>query len=250
MTAFKTPVIWKMPLEEPRLPAGLRIYAIGDVHGRADLLVQLFEMIDADLKYFPVNRALHVFLGDYIDRGPQSRDVIDLLVERRRFHEAVCLRGNHEEVFMGVMRENRGLQDWRSIGGFATLLSYGINPGPGARGVNETDLIRSLKRAVPSEHVRFLASLQSSFLCGDFLFVHAGIRPGIPLDAQSEDDLLWIRSEFLDSTADFGKFIVHGHTPVDRPDVRSNRINIDTGAYATGNLTLLTIEEDRLLVLT
>jgi serine/threonine protein phosphatase 1 len=240
----------KLEMRKPRLPQGLRVYAVGDVHGRADLLTQIFEMIDADLKHFPAHRSLQIFLGDYIDRGPDSRAVIDLLIERSRLHETICLKGNHEEILLDVLKNPASFRDWSGLGGVATLMSYGIVPNQDIRGNDGLELVESLRRAVPSSHLRFLNELKCSFSCGEFFFVHAGVKPGIPLDAQNEDDLLWIRSEFLGSSVDFGKYVVHGHTPVMQPDIRPNRINIDTGAYATGKLTLLAIEGDGMLVLT
>jgi serine/threonine protein phosphatase 1 len=235
---------------KPRLPEGVRVYAIGDVHGRADLLQSMLTVIDADLARSPVRRAIQVFLGDYVDRGPDSRAVIDLLIDRSRSHEIVCLKGNHEVFLLEVLKDPARLQEWRHFGGLLTLVSYGITPpsmNPTAE--EQHELIERLARALPAEHLRFLQQLPSSFTCGDFFFVHAGVKPGIALERQQDQDLLWIREEFLNSERRFGKYVVHGHTPVRTPDIRSNRINIDTGAYATGNLTLLTIQGDSLLAI-
>ena len=229
-------------VEQPRLPEGIRIYAFGDIHGRSDLLKEMFTVIDTDLARNPVSRPIEVFLGDYIDRGPNSAQTLDLLIERNLSHETVFLRGNHEAYFLEVLRDPSKLEDWRQFGGLQTLMSYGIQPSLNPDAAEQTDLIGELTKVMPADHLRFLQSLKPSFLCGDFFFVHAGVRPGIPLKEQQEADLLWIRNEFLDSEENFGKFIVHGHTPVPEPDIRPNRINIDTGAYATGNLTLLTIQ--------
>lgn len=234
---------------KPRLPDGVRIYAIGDVHGRADLLQSMLTVIDADLARSPVRRAIQVFLGDYVDRGPDSRAVIDLLIDRSRSHELVCLKGNHEVFLLEVLKDPARLQEWRHVGGLLTLVSYGITPSINPTEEEQFELIESLARALPAEHLKFLQQLPSSFTCGDFFFVHAGVKPGIALDRQQDQDLLWIREEFLNSERRFGKYIVHGHTPVRTPDIRSNRINIDTGAYATGNLTLLTIQGDSLLAI-
>jgi serine/threonine protein phosphatase 1 len=233
----------------PGLPAGARIYAFGDIHGRADLLEKMFAVIDVDVSRNPVERPIEVFLGDYIDRGPYSRETLKLLIERSQSREMVCLKGNHEAYCLEVLRDPAKLDDWRQIGGLQTLLSYGVQPSLNPTAAEQVDLIRQLKAAMPRDHVRFLQSLKSSFSCGDFFFVHAGVKPGIPLDEQQEHDLLWIRDEFLSSEEDFGKFIVHGHTPVRAPDIRANRANIDTGAYATGNLTLLTIQGSSMLAL-
>ena len=234
---------------KPRLPDGVRVYAIGDVHGRADLLQSLLTVIDADLARSAPRRAIHVFLGDYIDRGPDSRRVLDLLIARSRSHETVCLKGNHEVFLLEVLQDPTRLQEWRHYGGLLTLVSYGITPTMSPTAEEQIELIDGLKRAIPPEHLAFVQQLPSSFTCGDFFFVHAGVKPGIPLERQRDEDMLWIREEFLACEEHFGKYVVHGHTPVSAPDIRSNRINIDTGAYATGNLTLLTIQGDSLLAI-
>ncbi len=233
----------------PRLPDGVRIYAFGDIHGRADLLKKMLTVIDADVARSPVERPIEVYLGDYVDRGPYSSETLDLLIERSQSREIVCLKGNHEAYYLDVLRGPAKLDEWRQIGGLQTLMSYGVQPLLNPSAAEKIELITALKAAMPREHVRFLQSLKPSFLCGDFFFVHAGVRPGIPLDEQQEHDLLWIRDEFLESEEDFGKFVIHGHTPVREPDIRANRANIDTGAYATGNLTLLTIQGSSMLAL-
>lgn len=232
---------------KPRLPDGVRIYAIGDVHGRADLLQSLLTVIDADLAHSAPERAIQVFLGDYVDRGPDSRAVLDLLIARSKSHETVCLKGNHEVFLLEVLNDPARLREWGHYGGLLTLVSYGVNPTMNPAEEDQIELIEALRRALPAEHLAFLQQLPSSFVCGDFFFVHAGVKPGVALSHQKEEDLLWIREEFLESERRFGKYIVHGHTPVSAPDIRPNRINIDTGAYATGNLTLLTIQGDSLL---
>ncbi|MGY4434465.1 serine/threonine protein phosphatase 1 [Bradyrhizobium sp. F1.13.1] len=234
---------------KPRLPDGVRIYAIGDVHGRADLLQSLLTVIDADLARSAPERAIQVFLGDYVDRGPDSRAVIDLLIERSKSHETVCLKGNHEVFLLEVLKDPARLEEWRRYGGLLTLVSYGINPTMNPTPEQQIELIEGLRQALPPEHLSFLQQLRPSFACGDFFFAHAGVKPGVALERQKEEDLLWIREEFLESERRFGKYVVHGHTPVSVPDIRSNRINIDTGAYATGNLTLLTIQGDSLLAI-
>jgi len=232
-----------------RLPDGLRIYAVGDVHGRADLLRQVLAEIDADLARNPPPGALHVFLGDYIDRGPASREVIDLIVARQRRHEVVSLKGNHEAFALKFMTDPAVLAEWGQAGGFETLMSYGLYPPLNPDDDERQELAMQFAAAMPRKHLEFFANLRTSFCCGDFFFVHAGVRPGVPFAEQSEDDLLWIRHEFLLYEEDFGKLVVHGHTPVREPDFRANRINIDTGAFATGNLTCLTIEGEDLALL-
>lgn len=235
--------------KKPRLPEGIRVYAFGDIHGRADLLREMFTVVDADLVRNPVRRAIHVFLGDYVDRGPDSAGTLDLLIERGRRHETICLKGNHEVFMLEVLLDPSKLGDWSKFGGLPTLMAYGIQPSFNPDSAEQVALIEALRKRLPDAHRRFLEGLLPSYVCGDFFFVHAGVRPGIPLNEQTEADMLWIRDEFLDSEENFGKFIVHGHTPVREPDIRPNRINIDTGAYATGNLTLLTIQEDSMLPL-
>jgi serine/threonine protein phosphatase 1 len=234
-------------LQQPRLPEGTRIYAFGDIHGRSDLLRKMFAVIDADVAQNPVSRPIEVFLGDYIDRGPDSAHTVDLLLERSLYSETIFLKGNHEAYFLEVLRDPTKLEDWRQFGGLQTLMSYGIQPTLNPDRAEQAELIRALTEVMPNDHLKFLQDLKPSFVCGDFFFVHAGVRPGIPLKEQQETDMLWIRNEFLDSNENFGKFIVHGHTPVHEPDIRPNRINIDTGAYATGNLTLLKIQGSSML---
>jgi serine/threonine protein phosphatase 1 len=231
----------------PRLPDGIRIYAFGDIHGRSDLLKEMLTVIDADIARNPVSRPIEVFLGDYVDRGPDSAHTLDLLLERSLYRETVFLKGNHEAFFLEVLRDPTKLEDWRQFGGLQTLMSYGIQPTLTPDAAEQANLIRALTEVMPGDHLKFLQDLKPSFVCGDYFFVHAGVRPGIPLNEQQENDLLWIRNEFLDSNENFGKYIVHGHTPVGEPDIRPNRINIDTGAYATGNLTLLTIQGSSML---
>lgn len=235
--------------KQPRLPEGTRIYAVGDIHGRSDLLKEIFTAIDADTARNEVARPIEVFLGDYIDRGPHSAHTLDLLIERSLCRETVFLKGNHEAFFLEVLRDPKKFDDWRQFGGLQTLMSYGIQPTLSRDTADQADLINALVELMPAAHLRFLQNLKPSFLYGDFFFVHAGVRPGIPLSEQQENDLLWIRHEFLNSEGDHGKFIVHGHTPVPEPDIRRNRVNIDTGAYATGRLTLLSIQESRMLVI-
>jgi serine/threonine protein phosphatase 1 len=240
---------WKLPaLEVPEarrcVPAGRRIYAIGDIHGRADLLSELFTRIDDDLRARPIADSIQVFLGDYIDRGPNSRRVIDLLIARRRRRDVLFLKGNHEDFVLRFLSDPTVLPAWQDIGGIPTLLSYGVMRTRGDDPESQQKVSTALRDAMPDSHRRFIGGLAVSFTCGDFFFVHAGVRPGIPLQRQSQRDLLWIRDDFLLHEGDFGMVVVHGHTPLYKPDIRSNRINIDTGAYATGQLTCLVLEGD------
>jgi serine/threonine protein phosphatase 1 len=225
-----------------RLPDGLRIYAIGDIHGCADLLVALLRQIDADCTLYPSDRPIVVFIGDYSDRGPASREVLDLLLGCKRTKETVFLKGNHETFVPRFLSEPAVLDEWRLCGGLETLVSYGLKPSINPDAAEQRRLAKALANSIPKPHLEFLESLKLSFSCGDFLFVHAGIRPGVPIRKQREEDLLWIREEFLSCEQRFEKIVVHGHTPVRTLDVRSNRINIDTGAFATGRLTCIVIE--------
>jgi serine/threonine protein phosphatase 1 len=226
----------------PRIPAGIRIYAIGDVHGRIDLLDSLLKRVDDNLTASPIEQPIQVFLGDYIDRGPNSRNVLDRLIERSRTHKVICLKGNHETFLLEFLNDPAVLDNWRQWGALPTLMSYGLRPPSRLESDGHEKLALALRQAMPEAHRNFLIGLRATFVCGDYFFVHAGIRPGVPLDAQKEEDLLWIRDEFLASNTNFGKIVVHGHTPVGEPDIRKNRINIDTGAFASGNLTCLVIE--------
>ncbi|MGA2636213.1 metallophosphoesterase family protein [Methylocella sp.] len=230
----------------PNLPAGVRIYAIGDIHGRADLLEQLFERIDADLAKHPVATAIEIFIGDYIDRGPKSAEVLSQLVTRGKTHRTICLKGNHEIYILEFLRNPAILKSWAQFGGLTTLLSYGLKPSLNPGDEEQAELAEELARVLPHSHRQFLGALPLSFTCGDFFFVHAGVRPSELLSHQRDEDLLWIRDEFLSHEDAFEKIVVHGHTPVMEPDVRRNRINIDTGAYATGRLTCLRLEGDEI----
>jgi len=230
----------------PRIPEGARIYAIADIHGRADLLSALLERIDSHLQAFPIARPIQVFLGDYIDRGRRSREVLDLLIERRRHCDMICLRGNHEALALRFLDDPSMLSDWSRVGGCDTLLSYGVSPATGGGQRTQRKAWNAFRQALPDSHRQFLQELPFSFTIGDFFFVHAGVRPGVPMEEQNEHDLLWIRQDFLLHQGGFGKVVIHGHTPTVEPDVRQNRINIDTGAYATGRLTCLILERDEM----
>lgn len=228
--------------QHPRLPQGLRIYALSDIHGCADLLERAFDRIDSDMAQHRIARVGLVFLGDYVDRGLDTYRTLDILLDRTRGRSCVFLKGNHEEVLLDFLKDPTLLQDWRQFGGLQTLISYGLKPSLNPSGAEVYDLARDFAAVLPPAHRQFLERLAPSFICGDYFFVHAGVRPGVPLDQQAEQDLLWIRDEFLTSRKNFGKFVVHGHTPVREPDLRAHRLNIDTGAYATGRLTLLRLQ--------
>lgn len=229
------------------VPPGLRIYAIGDIHGCAAHLDRLHEMVGADLEKARPPAVHVVYLGDYINRGPDSKGVLDRLSQPD--HQGVTrifLKGNHEEMLLGFLQDPAQGERWCDLGGFETLLSYGLDPRSLLRRGGSFCLAAELSARLPPAHARFLSELQLSYTAGDYFLCHAGVRPGIPLTEQDPLDLMWIRHVFLDSDANHGKLIVHGHTSVDTPEICSNRINIDTGAYATGRLTALVLEgEDR-----
>jgi serine/threonine protein phosphatase 1 len=224
-------------------PEGVLLYAIGDIHGRLDLLDSLLTLIRDDRERRTDAPAILIFLGDYIDRGPDSKGVVDRLLEGFPVpFSSVFLKGNHEELLLSFIRRPYPTIDWLRNGGDATFLSYGLDIETlrlafraGPEGLVEA--ARRFSAALPESHLRFYERLELSCRLGDYLFVHAGVRPGAPLEAQTEDDLLWIRHEFLDSARDFGAVVVHGHTPVRFPQERSNRIGIDTYAVRTGKLT-------------
>ena len=233
----------------PSLPAELRIYAIGDIHGRLDLLNELLARISSDIALRPTVRPLYVFLGDYIDRGTSSRETIDRLIEHGKTHESVFLKGNHELIAIKCLSD-RGLFDqWLRLGGLETLVSYGVPAETLANGKQIAELQSAFHSALPQAHFRFFRDLKNSFECGDFFFAHAGVKPNVELSRQKENDLLWIRGEFLSSNEDFGKIVVHGHTPTREIEVGPNRINIDTGAFATGRLSCLVLEGEDLSVI-
>jgi diadenosine tetraphosphatase ApaH/serine/threonine PP2A family protein phosphatase len=219
-----------------------RVYVLGDIHGRSDLLDQMIQQIERDLDRSPVVDGLTVTLGDYVDRGPNSRGVLDRLANNPFPTKYVALKGNHEELFEAFLHDPMVASHWRRYGGLETLHSYGVSVAAVMIGKGFEEASEALRQAVPPEHLRFLASLKLAMSVGDYFLCHAGVRPGIPLEHQSAQDLLWIRDEFLNSTMSFGKIVVHGHTPIASPEVLPTRINIDTGAFATGRLTCLILE--------
>ena len=217
------------------LPEGLAVVAFGDVHGRHDLLTELHGRAAAALARLRPSNSVEIFLGDYVDRGPDSRRVVEWLMTSPRIcHERVCLRGNHEAMLLAALQSPAFMPHWLRNGGLETMRSYGVdvdaNPTPG-------ELQTAFRRLFPSLHRLFLEGLRDTAIFGTYLFVHAGIMPGKPLNEQDPEDLIWIRDPFLESAADFGHIVVHGHTPVRGPELRPNRINIDTGAFHSGRLT-------------
>jgi len=228
-------------------PPGEVVYAIGDIHGRADLLADLLKRIEVDAAAHPDLLLRLVLLGDYVDRGAESRRVIDMLVElQKRSHgRMIALRGNHEAAMLDFLDRPKTGATWCEYGGRDTLLSYGVL-APRLRAIEEWTATRdALQAAMPAEHLRFLSGLQPIAEIGGYLFVHAGLRPKLALAHQVEDDMLWIREEFLDAAPWMPQVIVHGHTPSAEPFEGPGRIGIDTGAYATGVLTALRLEGDQ-----
>ena len=233
---------------------GRLIYAVGDIHAHTDALRPLIrDLLDDAGRSARPERPLLVFLGDYVDRGPDSRGVIDtiLALEADGPFEVVCLKGNHEDALLRMLVDADFGPNWISNWGQATLRSYGVATPPFGQEAQETARVQAeLADALPRRHKDFLRRCVMSLTVGDYLFVHAGVRPGVPLDAQDDRDLMWVRYDFLESDEDFGKVVVHGHTPSDRPELKANRIGIDTGAVMGGLLTCAVLEEDRLGFLT
>jgi serine/threonine protein phosphatase 1 len=230
--------------ESPRAPADTRVYVIGDIHGRIDLLHQIHSQIRQDAATAREPRKVVVYLGDYVDRGDSSCQVIDLLLgEPLVGFEPVYLSGNHEEMMLGFLDASALGAMWLHNGGDATLFSYGVSISSGSNADQRyIAMHRALREKLPERHLTFLRGLRPYHVEGDYLFVHAGIRPGVPVDEQSSQDLLWIREEFLYSKEDHGCCVVHGHTIVSEPEFRANRIGIDTGAYFSNRLTCLVLE--------
>ncbi len=243
----KAPAVWQQP---PAIPDGHRVYAVGDVHGRDDLLADLLGKIQADVANRPVREVTIVFLGDLIDRGAASAGVI----ERLRTYRPLGIRteyltGNHEEVLLRILDGNGGLvADWLRFGGAQCARSYGLSASGLAR-MAPDDAVEALRSAIPAEHQAFLASFADTLRAGDYLFVHAGIRPGVPLGEQAQADLRWIREPFLEHPGRHDHMVVHGHTITPEVDECAGRIGIDTGAYKYGVLTALVLEGTDRMVL-
>ena len=229
--------------EAPRTPPGYRAYAIGDIHGRLDLLDRLLGAIDKDIAEHPSRKILLVFLGDLIDRGPESRGVVERLrtlsIPRARL---VFLAGNHEEVLLRLLAGERGIMaSWLKFGGVECLASYGVDATKLPL-ESESQSLARIREAIPAEHREFLTSFADTLRFGGYLFVHAGIRPDVDLGLQRQSDLRWIRHPFLSDERDHGFVVVHGHTISSQVDERPNRIGIDTGAYRSGVLTAVVLD--------
>jgi serine/threonine protein phosphatase 1 len=236
------------PLPTPTLTGGELVYAIGDIHGCYGLMKDVLARLAADYAGRAAGRRpILIFLGDYIDRGPASAEVLEALVwiRRREDLEVHLLKGNHEQALLAFLDAPERGGPWLAFGGAETLASYGVTPPA------EDDAPEALVRArdellerMPASHLKLLQELELAVVVGDYAFVHAGVRPGAPLEAQEENDLLWIRKGFVDQPGPFGKVIVHGHTWLsERPQLSEHRIGLDTGAYATGVLTAIRLED-------
>ena len=228
-----------------RVPDGTRVYCVGDIHGRDDLLREMAERVEADMEARSFDDAVTVFLGDYVDRGLGSMRVIERLARGEWPTPIIALAGNHEDLLMAFLKDEGVLEAWRALGGLETLHSYGVDVGPAMAGRNFGTVQAEFAARLPERHRHFLETLKVSTTIGDYFFCHAGVRPGVPLDRQDRDDLLNIRGPFLSSEAEYGKLVVHGHTPSVAPEIHPNRIGIDTAAYATGLLTCLVLEKDQ-----
>jgi serine/threonine protein phosphatase 1 len=233
------------------IPAGQRVYAIGDIHGRDDLFADLIARIDADSAARGEAEVTLVLLGDLIDRGPASPAVVDRAIALKNSRAVRVLKGNHEEAFLKALSgDEAAMQMLLRFGGDATLVSYGI-PGIEVETLDTGSLLWKAASAVPEAHLAFMAEMEDKVAIGDYLFVHAGVRPGVALDKQVGADLRWIREDFLKASKHHGAMIVHGHSIVEEPELLPNRLGIDTGAYSSGRLTALGLEgEERWLLQT
>lgn len=228
-----------------RVPPGLCVYAIGDVHGRLDCLRALHDLVREDAAGLPRGtEKLLVYLGDYVDRGPDSRAVLDVLIaEPLPGFRSVHLMGNHDAWLLAFLEDTTIGPAWLRYGGDATLQSYGIATTAPTENLDALIALQGQLRArLPLEHIAFIEAMPLSWQIGDYLFVHAGVRPGLPLTDQQPEDLLWIREPFLSTPQDLGKVVVHGHTVTTEPEVRTNRIGVDTGACWSGRLTCAVLD--------
>ena len=232
------------PIDTARVPDGMRIYAIGDIHGRDDLLNALLTQIEADDLARGAADTQIIFLGDLVDRGPGSAAVVETALALKTSGRNVrFLMGNHEEVFVSACRKSdpKVTRFFLRIGGEATVLSYPITRAEYMT-LDMEQLTERLDTLVPREHVEFIESFEDQIIIGDYVFVHAGIRPGVPLSDQKQSDMRWIREEFIDQRGDLEKVVVYGHTIYEEVEERGSRIGIDTGAYESGKLTALALE--------
>ena len=235
----------RVSVDNARMPDSVRVYAVGDIHGRNDLLARLHARITEDARSLAAGvRPIVVYLGDYVDRGLHSREVIDLLLDQPLAgFEAHYLKGNHDQQLLDFLSVPASGANWMRYGGDATLYSYGVRfPKDQPREFHLKLMSDQLREIIPERHLAFFQALKLTYEAGDYLFVHAGIHPEKRMEDQSVEDMLWIREEFLESDADLGKVVVHGHSVTDLPEVRENRIGVDTGAVFSNRLSCLVLE--------
>ena len=238
--------IFRKPEKERRIahvPQGERWYVIGDIHGRLDLLEALQEAIEADdAAGAPANSTV-VFLGDLVDRGPDSAGVIKLARSWGKTRKVRYLAGNHEEMFLESFEDKEVLRHFLRHGGRETVLSYGLKRKEYNR-MQIAEVQKAMHKIVPQKHRDFLAAFEDMIVVGDYVLVHAGINPKRPVEEQKRKDLLWIRERFLNHAEPFSHVVVHGHTIFEEVEDTGDRVGIDTGAFRTGVLTALVLEGD------
>lgn len=235
----------KIRLGQSRIPNDLRVYAIGDVHGQLSLLTNLYAKIENDLYIHPIDDYRIVFLGDYIDRGPDSAGCVELLIKlMAKNSKVICLKGNHEFKLLQFLSDPLNIADsFFTYGGLECVLSYGVDMERFSGEANQIlQVCAELEQHLPAHHTCFYTQLGTTVSFGDYMFVHAGVRPGVALDQQSAHDLIWIRSDFIPHQGLYEKVIVHGHTPAYPMEILPNRINVDTHAYETGVLSCIVLE--------
>lgn len=230
--------------KKPTLANGTRIYVVGDVHGQLESLKGVIEKIRTDINCRPTQDVFTVFIGDYIDRGLASKSVIDAIIDESGIGAKITLRGNHEEMMLRSLDDVACMKEWCAVGGVQTIFSYGVDIQDLMIGRGYDGAQAALIAALPRSHLAWLRGLSSRYENGDYFFCHAGINPDKSIDDQEDSDLLWIRHKFTDDERNYPKIIVHGHSPVERVDIRHNRINVDTGAFFTGNLSCIALERD------
>jgi len=230
----------------PYCPPGMRIYCIGDIHGRHDLLQQLHDQIVAHSEDYSGEKTL-VYLGDYVDRGEHSDRVLEMLIsDPLPGFESIYLRGNHEQTMLDFFNMPEVGRSWFNFGGLQTVVSYGVRYTKLPANAKDFEALRDdLRARVPHSHLEFLERTTASYSAGNYYFVHAGIKPRLALDRQQPEDQLWIREEFIDHTRPYEKIIVHGHTISDEVEFLPNRIGLDTGACLSGKLSCLVLEDDQ-----
>jgi serine/threonine protein phosphatase 1 len=233
----------------PRVADGTRIYVVGDIHGELDSLREVVRKIGADIAGRPGAEVFTVFVGDYVDRGLNSRGVIDALMLEAGVGTKIMLRGNHEELLLAALDDVERMRPWCAIGGVQTLFSYGVDVGEVMRGRGFEVARAAFVAAIPESHVAWLRGLPVCWETAGYFFCHAGINPDRALEDQRDADLLWVRDRFTRDERRFAKIVVHGHSPVERVEVRHNRINVDTGAVWTGALSCVCLEGDRVVCL-